>query len=99
VTKTNLTHPAALLIIILVAGYLVYTGFFSKPKVDLAAYQALCNRYLQAPAGKYSKDQMQLLVYKINYLFPATADKLTQPAERQLKTCAKQLAAQLEPTK
>lgn len=96
VKKPNFYYPVALLLIILFAGYLLYTGFFEKPKVDLAAYQALCDRYRQAPAGRYTHDQMQLLVYKINYLFPAAPDKLKLPAERRLKTCAQQLAARLK---
>lgn len=86
-----------MVLIILFAGYLLYTGYFEKPRVDIAAYQKLCSRYLQAPAGSYSHDQMQLLVYKINYLYPASVDKLSAPAERKLKTCAQQLAARLKP--
>jgi len=97
--KLNLTYPLALILIIIVAGYLLYTGAFNKPQVDLAAYQKLCTRYLQAPAGSVTHDQMQLLVYKINYLFPEPADKLTVPAQRQLKTCAQSLAERLKPAK
>lgn len=95
----NLYYPVALIFIIIVAGYLLYTGFFKPPQVDLAAYQKLCTQYVQAPAGTYTHDQMQLLVYKINYLFPASVDKLTVPAERELKTCATTLAERLKQTK
>lgn len=91
-------YPVAMVLIILFAGYLVYTGYFDKPHVDLAAYQKLCRQYLAAPAGHYTRDQMQLLVYKINYLFPDAADKLTVPAERDLKICAQQLTARLKPS-
>jgi len=97
--KTSLNYPIALILIILFAGYLLYTGYFQKPQIDIVAYQTLCSRYLQAPAGKYSHDQIQLLVYKINYLFPGPAEKLTLPAERQLKNCAGQLADKLKDTK
>ena len=88
-----------MILIILFAGYLVYTGYFSKPQVDLAAYQKLCKQYLAAPAGSYTQDQMQLLVYKINYLFPDSVDKLAVPAERELKSCAQTLAKRLKPKK
>jgi len=97
--KSSFYYPVALLLIILFAGYLLYTGFFEKPQVDIVAYQTLCNRYLQAPAGEFSHDQLQLLIYKINYLFPGPAEKLTLPAERQLKHCAEQLADKLSNTK
>jgi hypothetical protein len=95
----NLYYPVAMILIILFGGYLVYTGYFQKPQVDMAAYQKLCRQYLEAPTGSYSRDQMQLLVYKINYLFPDAADKLTVPAERELKTCAEALAKRLKPNK
>jgi hypothetical protein len=95
-SKRNLYYPAALIIIILFAGYLLYTGAFDKPKVDLAAYQKLCDRYLQAPSGTYTHDQMQLLVYKIDYLFPDSVDKLSVPAERKLKICAQALTERLK---
>lgn len=98
VKKPNFYYPVALLLIIVFAGYLLYTGFFEKPQVDLVAYQSLCDRYRQAPDGRYTKNQMQLLVYKINYLFPEAPDKLKVPAERALKTCALQLAARLKQT-
>ncbi len=94
--KSNPYYPLALVLIIIGAGYMLYTGYFSKPHVDLGAYQKLCTQYLQAPAGTYSNDQMQLLVYKINYLFPETVDKMTVPAERELKTCALTLAKRVK---
>ena len=97
--NVNLYYPAALVLIILFAGYLLYTGAFNKPQVDIAAYQKLCDQYLQAPAGSASHDQIQLLVYKINYLFPGEADKLSVPAERALKTCADTLAQRLRQQK
>lgn len=95
----NFYYPAAMILIILFAGYLIYTGYFSKPQVDLPAYQKLCQQYLDAPAGSYTHDQIQLLVYKINYLFPESAEKLTVPAERKLKSCAEKLAARITPKK
>ena len=85
-----------MVLIIVFAGSLLYSGYFEKPRVDVEAYQQLCSRYLQATAGTYTHDQMQLLVYKINYLFPAEPDKLKVPAERALKTCAQQLASRLK---
>ena len=95
----NLRYPLALIVIILFAGYLVYTGYVQKPQVDLAAYQKLCDDYLQAKNGTYTRDQMQLLIYKINYLFPDEADKLTVPAERKLKECATALEQHLKQAK
>ena len=97
--KANLYYPLAMVLIIIFAGYLLYTGYFEKPRVDVVAYQKLCDRYLQAPSGTYSHDQMQLLVYKINYLYPAEPGKLSVPAERKLKTCAQALATKLKPGK
>lgn len=85
-----------MVLIIIFAGYLLYTGYFEKPRVDVAAYQKLCSRYLKAPAGTYTDNQMQLLVYKINYLFPAEPGKLKLSAERTLKMCAQQLASRLK---
>ena len=95
-TKRNWYYPLAMVLIILFAGYLLYTGYFEKPRVNIAAYQKLCDRYLQASPGSYSHDQIQLLVYKINYLFPTPVEKLEVPAERQLKTCAGKLSARLK---
>lgn len=97
--KSNLYYPVTMVFIIIFAGYLLYTGYFEKPQVDVGAYQKLCDLYLQAPAGSYSHDKMQLLVYKINYLYPASPDKLSIPAERKLKTCAQALAAKLKSPK
>lgn len=96
VKKPNYYYPVAMVLIIVFAVYLLYTGFFEKPQVDIAAYQSLCDTYRQAPAGRYSHDRMQLLVYKINYLYPASPDKLKVPAERMLKICAQKLAARLK---
>lgn len=97
--KPNLYYPVAMIVIILFAGYLLYTGYFQKPQVDVAAYQQLCNRYLQASPGTYTHDQMQLLVYKINYLFPDSVDKLAVPAERELKNCAQTLSERIKQKK
>lgn len=93
---SNFYYPAALLLIIVAALYFLYAGFMKPPQVDLAAYQKLCNEYLQAPPGKYTHDQKLSLVYKVNYLFPDAADKLTVPAERELKSCAEKLEQSLK---
>jgi len=95
--KPVLSYPIALILIILFAGYFLYKGYLDRPQVDLAAYQRLCDQYLQASAGTYTDDQLQLLVYKINYLFPEPADKLAAPAERDLKLCAGKLSDRLKP--
>lgn len=97
--KSNPYYPIALILIIIGAGYMLYTGYFSKPHVDVAAYQKICTQYLQAAPGRYSDDQLQLLVYKINYLFPDSADKLTVPAEHELKLCAIKLEDKLKAKK
>lgn len=95
----NWYYPVAMVLIIIFAGYVLYTAYFEKPQVDIAAYQKLCSRYLHAPVGTYTHDQMQLLVYKINYLYPGPAEKLSVSAERELKTCAQALATKLKPSK
>lgn len=93
----NLYYPIALIAIIIFAVVVLYTGFIKPQQVDLAKYQVLCMQYLKAPAGTYQHDQMQLLVEKINYLFPQSAKELTVPAEREVKTCAEQLGEKLKP--
>jgi hypothetical protein len=92
----NLYYPIALILIIIFAGVVMYGGYIKPQQVNLAKYQELCTQYLKAPAGTYTQDQMQLLVEKINYLFPSPAAQLSVPAERDLKTCAVQLAEQLK---
>jgi hypothetical protein len=92
----NLYYPIALIAIIIFAGVVMYTGFIKPQQVDLAKYQSLCTQYLKAPAGTYTRDQMQLLVEKVNYLFPTPAKELSVPAERDIKLCAMQLAERLQ---
>ena len=95
----NLYYPVALILIILFAGFVMYGGYVKPTQVNLAKYQELCTQYLKAPAGTYTHNQMQLLVEKINYLFPAPVKELSQPAERDLKACAIQLDERLQQPK
>lgn len=94
----NLYYPVALIVIIVFAVVVMYTGFIKPQQVDLAKYQSVCMQYLQAPAGTYTHDQMQLLVDKVNYLYPVPAKELSVPAERKLKICADQLDEKLKST-
>jgi len=96
---TNLSYPVALILIILFAAYLLYSDFLKLPQVDLAQYQAVCTQYLQAPAGKHTQAEVQMLVNEINYVIPKPAAELTVPAERELKECGRQLAARLSSAK
>lgn len=91
----NLYYPVALIVIILFAGYLMYGGLLKPPQVDLAKYQELCTQYVTAPAGQHTRTEMQMLVNEINYLLPAPINELTVSAERELKSCAGKLAAQV----
>ena len=75
----------------------MYGGYVKPTQVNLAKYQELCTQYLKAPAGTYTHNQMQLLVEKINYLVPTPAKKLSVAVERDVKTCAMQLAEKLKP--
>jgi hypothetical protein len=92
----NVNYPIAMIVIIILAVFVMYGGFIKPQQVNLAKYQELCTQYLQAPAGAYKHDQMQLLVEKINYLFPTPAKDLSQPAERELKTCSDRLTEKLK---
>ena len=96
---TNLYYPAALILIILFAGYLMYGGFLKPPQIDYAKYQALCTQYMEAPVGRYTDAEIQMLVNEINYVIPAPLSDLTVSAERELKACAEELAARLASSK
>lgn len=95
----NLYYPAALILIILIAGYLLYASFFQPRTIDYAKYLAVCTQYRDAPAGRYTHAEMQMLVNEINYALPQAVTELSVPAERELKDCARQLADRLNVAK
>jgi hypothetical protein len=86
----------ALTILIIAAGlYFMYGKPYSTPQVDLAAYQALCNKYRAAQPGVYKKDEMQMLVSEIDYLITDDVKDIADPAKKKLKECAQQLSTKL----
>ena len=93
--QNNVFYPVALVLIIGIAFYFLYGNYFSLSNVDYAKYQEVCNSYLQAEAGKYSRAELESLVNKVNYLLPDEPDKLTVPIQKQVKTCAAELAKRL----
>jgi hypothetical protein len=88
-------YPTAFLVVIAVALYFMYGDQFSLKNVDFAAYQEVCHKYQSARAGTYSKDEMQSLVNKVNYLLPGTVAEIQEPLKKDIKTCANELATRL----
>lgn len=82
-----------LTILIIGAGfYFMYGSPFSTQKVDMSAYQSLCDKYRTAGEGKYKQDEVQMLVNEINYLFPDELEAIKDPAVKELKKCAQTLS-------
>jgi hypothetical protein len=85
-----------LTVLIIAAGfYFMQGGFFSGQQFDIAAYQAMCDKYKTAGQGVYKQEEMQMLVNEINYLISEEVDDIKDPARKQLKQCAQALSANL----
>ena len=93
----NIFQPLAMFVVILVAGYIMYGGL-SSGTVDYAAYQKTCDEYRTAQPGTYKKDQLQMLVYKVNYLLPDQPADIADPVQKKLKQCAVELDALVSQT-
>lgn len=88
-------YPFALLTIIVGAIYFV-AGDLGKPdNVDLSKYMTVCKKYEAAAAGQVSRDELQMMVYQVNYLLPSPVKELTDPVEKALKVCAQNLNKRL----
>ena len=88
-------YPTAFLVVIVVALYFMYGDQFSLKNVDFAAYKETCNKYQSAKAGTYTKDEMQSLVNKVNYLLPGSVEEIKEPLKKEIKTCANELAKRI----
>lgn len=88
-------YPVAFLVLIGVAAYILYSGVLT-PKIDLQKYKEVCNQYRTAEAGTYSDKQLQSMVAKVNYLFPAAPAEIKDPLKKEIKMCAMDLEARLK---
>ena len=90
------TSMTILTVLIIAAGlYFLYGSPFSTQKVDLASYQALCDKYRVAEKGVHKQDEMQMLVSEINYLVADDIKDIKDVTSRNLKMCAQELAAKI----
>jgi len=71
----------------------MYGSPFSKQQVDLSAYQSLCDQYRVADKGVYKQEEINMLVSEINYLITDDVKDIKDPASRNLKLCAQELAS------
>ncbi len=86
-SKTNY-YPVALLAIIGLAFYFLSSDGFKTGGVDLTQYQKVCDQYQAAKPGEVSREAMQSLVAKINYLIPSPLAEVTDPLQKSVKACA-----------
>ena len=95
--KANTIYlPIVFLLVIFAAIYLMYGDAFSTKQVDLGKYLELCEQYSTAEKGKYSTDEMRMLVSEINYLVPGEIKEISGAQEQSLKKCADQLSSRIE---
>lgn len=88
-------YPFALFSIIFASIYFMYGDLFSPQQVDLGKYRELCLKYQSAPRGTYPGEEIHMLVNEVNYLLPKKMNEITDANERELKACAKELAARI----
>ena len=91
----NKYYPVAFLVLIGVAGFIMYSGVFT-PKVNLEQYKEYCLKYEAATEGEYSEKEILGLVSKVNYLLPGDAEELENPLEKEIKLCANRLGTRLK---
>lgn len=94
--SNNLFFPIALLIIIGVSAYLMFSDDFSTKQVDLAQYKELCLKYKQSPKGTYQDAEIQMLINEVQYLVPEKVEELSPSIRKELKTCAQELTGLLQ---
>jgi len=88
-------YPTAFLVVIVVALYFMYGDQFSLKNVDFEAYKEVCLKYQMAKSGTYTKEEMQSLVIKVNYLLPGTVDEIKEPLKKEIKNCANELSKRI----
>jgi hypothetical protein len=93
--QNNTFYPLAMLSIIGIAFYFLYSEYLSPKNVDMNKYKEVCEAYQNAPPGTYTDAQLLSLVNKVNYLLPGEVNDLTVPIEREVKACATQLSKRL----
>ena len=93
--QNNTFYPLAMLAIIGIAFYFLYSEYLSPKNVNYVKYKEVCVAYQNAPPGTYTDAEMLSLVNKVNYLLPGELSTLTVPIEREVKACALDLAKRL----
>lgn len=88
-------YPTAFLLVIALALYFMYGDQFSLKNVDFNTYKEICNKYQSAKTGVYTKDEMQSLVIKVNYLLPGDVTDIEEPLKKEIKACANELSERL----
>ena len=88
-------YPFAFLALIFLAVFVMYGGIMS-PDIDLHKYREVCSQYQTTMDGTYSREEKQMLVSKVNYLFPESIDKINDPLKKEIKNCAAQIEKQLK---
>lgn len=91
----NQYYPLAFIALIFLAVFVMYGGMLS-PDIDLHKYREVCSQYQTAAAGTYTREQRQMLVSKVNYLFPETIEQLDNPLKKEIKKCSTQIEKQLK---
>lgn len=91
----NKYYPVAFLVLIGVAGFIMYSGVFT-PKINLEQYKEYCLKYESAEQGEYAEKEILGLVSKINYLLPSDPAELQDPLEKEIKLCANRLSTRLK---
>lgn len=81
--------------IIAVALYFMYGDQFSLNNVNFEAYKEACIKLQFAKEEDYTKDEVQSLVNKVNYLLPDSVEEIKDPLRKEIKTCANELSKRL----
>lgn len=89
-------YPTAFLVVIAVALYFMYGDQFSLKNVDFEAYKDVCLKYQMAKPEAYSKEEMESLVNKVNYLLPETVDEIKDLLKKEIKICANELTKRIK---
>lgn len=87
----NKHYPTAFLLVIALALYFMYGDMFSLKNINFPEYRDACVKMRSAKAGTYSKDEIQSLVNKVNYLLPGDVADIKDPLRKEIKNCADEL--------
>lgn len=92
----NVFYPVVFIVVIISAIYFMYGDAFSSKQVDLGQYMQLCEQYRTAAKGKYSDDELQMLISEISYLVPDEVNQAEKSRKHDLKSCAQDLRQKLK---